>query len=399
MVDGRQPAEQAGPLLPDPLEALDALLGARRRRPSSLQALQVGDERGEVVAARVGTCGIRLPGLTCCGSAIQPARCAGVVRDRHRGERRARREVGEVGADVAVARACRGSGGSSAQPCVEEDAASALLPRRRRRARRLRHVREPRAELRPAAAATTVDRHVRVLEAAELRALPAVDARARSASSSDAVRAARGSGRSSGSAPGSRSCGSRRRSSPTTSTRVPTGMWISFAVTALRARVADLPPPLVADHVDGQPRRPARSAPPSSAMTKMSDQTKSAESSDDRQRDAEADDERVARALAAAERQPARGCGAASRGRAGRTTTPKPIQAADHHPPPEVRDRMLGWLFGSSAFSFAAAPCARASVNATSASARRRKRVVSVLRAIPEAGLARNAASRVPARG
>ena len=104
---------------------------------------------------------------------------------------------------------------------------------------------------------------MRVLEAAELGALRRGSGRARRRRARSRS-SARGSCRSSGSAAAPRSCGSRRRCCTSTRTGVRTGMWISFAVTAARARVADLPPPLVADHLDGQPWSRSPPAPASS---------------------------------------------------------------------------------------------------------------------------------------
>jgi hypothetical protein len=96
----------------------------------------------------------------------------------------------------------------------------------------------------------------------------------------------------------------------------------------------------VADHVDLQARRSCRRR---GGRTDDDDVRPEEESREqrDRQPDAEEDDERVARPLAAAERkplavpsQPAQQEEAAHDGEAD--------PAPDHHPPPEVRDRVLG---------------------------------------------------------
>ena len=159
---------------------------------SSPQALQVGDERVEVGAARAAS--VRHPVARLDVLRVgDPAReRAGVVRDRQ--PRRASCALATCvrsGPTSPVAPACRGSRGSSAQPSSRKTVAAARCSARRRRARRPRLFAQPARGTRAGGSATTYERHVRVLEAAELGALAAVDARARRPRAAIAVRPAR----------------------------------------------------------------------------------------------------------------------------------------------------------------------------------------------------------------
>ena len=184
------------------------------------------------------------------GRAIQRASCARLVRDRQRGERarasatcvRSGPTVPRGGVPRIVwqpAQACaRKTAARAAARAVRRRAAASAPASRATRGTRPAARRRPRAPCARAAARRTRSTGRGSGPAGRRRAAPGC--------------AAPGSGRSSGSAPAPRSCGSRRRSCRRRSTRVPTGMWISFAVTAPRARVAHLPEPLVADHLDRQ---------------------------------------------------------------------------------------------------------------------------------------------------
>ena len=92
--------------------------------------------------------GIALPGLMCCGSVIQRGEVGGPVRDRQRGERARVRDVGQVGADGARARGAADRDGSWRTRCRRRPP----CPGGRRRGgptRRLRLGGQPGRERRP----------------------------------------------------------------------------------------------------------------------------------------------------------------------------------------------------------------------------------------------------------
>ena len=108
-----------------------------------------------------------------------------------------------------------------------------------------------------------------------------------------------------------------------------------------RARVADLPPPLVRDHPDGQLRRPGRGRRGRAHDEDVRPDEERREQHD-RHGDAEDDDEPVAaRSSPPPTGQARRGRDAASRGRAGRRPDPKPTHADAEHDPEELDDRRL----------------------------------------------------------
>ena len=239
-----------------------AAAGWAASRSPLLQALQVGDER--VRAAELGRrkSGIWLPGLTCCESMIQLGRLGRPFGDGQRAERRAARHVGQVGADVAARGRCRGSRGSSRRRRAGRPAS----PRRRERrggGAGCRLLRQPGGGTRAARLGEDVEAHVRVLQAAELGALR------------------RGSGRRRRRRARSRSCWPGIVSIFRFSSRHPEA--VDHVVGAhlephrrthrdvdlvrghrRRARVAHLPPPLVADHARRSAWSPSRPAPASS---------------------------------------------------------------------------------------------------------------------------------------
>ena len=182
----------------------------REPRPPSPQALQVGGERVDLRAVERERR----------ASSRRASRAAG--RRSSRGARAGsfgivsaasmRREATCVrsGPAVAAAPPCRGSCGSPSRPARGRSPAPRRCSRRRAARGDARLVREPGAE-RGRRLGDDLDRHVRVLQPAELRALAAV-APGPVGLEQDPVRRGRGSGRPSGSAPAARSSGSRRRS-------------------------------------------------------------------------------------------------------------------------------------------------------------------------------------------
>ena len=132
-----------GRCCPDPLEALDA---ARARASIAVTAGSPGRRRSRPTARRraasVGHPAARLHVLRVARSS-RPS-VAGVFGIVSAASVRARLDVRQVGADVAVGRACRGSGGSRRRPRARKTARRAARPRSR--AARRFACREPGAE-------------------------------------------------------------------------------------------------------------------------------------------------------------------------------------------------------------------------------------------------------------
>ena len=122
-----------------------------------------------------GSAGIRSPGLTCCGSAIHAREVRGVVRDRHRGERLRVARCVRSGPTLPRRAACRGSVAAGARLRQKTRPPAPLLRVAGERARFAMFASHARNSA--GGSATTVERHVRVLEPAELGALAAVAAR------------------------------------------------------------------------------------------------------------------------------------------------------------------------------------------------------------------------------
>ena len=149
--------------------------------------------------------GILFPGFRCCGSRIQPREVLGAcsAAGRRASERRLARCVRS--GPTCRSRSCRGSCGSTRTPTRGTPAGRARLGRAGGCGAAGDSRAQPRVERRPRLG-DHEERHVRVLQPAELGALPAVDARLVGVQR-HTVRLCPGSCRSSGSAPAPRSCG------------------------------------------------------------------------------------------------------------------------------------------------------------------------------------------------
>ncbi len=298
---------------------------ARRGTSTAITAGSPGRRRARRAARRrAASAGIFAPGLTCCGSAIQPRRSAGRVRDRQRGERRAASarcvRSGPTPPRAAVPRIVW----QPAHACARKTARPARSSAVAGRARRRRHVREPGAER----AGGSRDRPPPPCARAGARRTRSTGrGRRPGRSASSRIRFVR---------PGIRSI--FRFSSgiqklwitsavvPTTSTRVRDRDVDLVRRDGARARVAHLPPPLVADHVGSSSRVEPGLGAAVERMTKTSAYTKSATSTARGRRRRAA---RRARSRAARCARPAgrAGAGAPSRGTRSSATDANPIAA------------------------------------------------------------------------
>ena len=175
MVGRREPAEQPGPRAPDPLQALDALAAPRSggRRPPSPQALEVGDELRELrrrqvqvrhLVARLDVLRVARSTRARSSGVFGIVSAASVVRDCRRASGRGRRRRSRVVPRIVWQLAARPARNAAAPRALAAAAGRAGLPGRRARPERGRRLGDD------------VDRHVRVLEPAELGALAAVAA-------------------------------------------------------------------------------------------------------------------------------------------------------------------------------------------------------------------------------
>ena len=205
---------------------------ACRRWPSLLQALEVGGDRARSPRPSRSSAGMRSPGLTCCGSRIQRSEVGGRLGIVSAASEVRARHVREVGADLSARAASRGSRGSWRTRCRGRAARPRAAAGRRRA--------QPRA--RPAGAARRGTSR------------GGVGARRTSPCARAGARRTRRTGRGSGPAwsayeqqpvrvPGDHvdlavelrdpeAVDDVGRASRRRSRACPTGMWISFAVTA-----------------------------------------------------------------------------------------------------------------------------------------------------------------------